>query len=72
MCLKVFMPEGNASNGNCTYNDTPKIADCPGNGSRPYVSSVSQPWAWGAQVYPAEGPGKLSYFIGVVIEWFDR
>lgn len=71
MCLKVYMSEGMPSAA-CTSETTPTIATCPGSGTHPYQTTVNASWAWGAKVYPAQEPVNLPYFIGVVIEWFDR
>ena len=69
MCLKVSLPPGTASS-DCAANSQ-KIASCPGAGTHPYTS-VDQPWAWNATVYPADSKNPYPYFIAVIIEWFDR
>ena len=69
MCLKISLPAGTASPA-CTAN-TSETATCPGLGTHSY-SSVSQPWAWNAKIYPADVNNTLPYFIAVIIEWFDR
>lgn len=69
MCLKVSLPPGTASS-DCQAN-SPKIPSCPGAGTHPYTS-VDQPWAWNATVYPADSKNPYPYFIAVIIEWFDR
>lgn len=69
MCLKISLPPGTA-NPDC-QTDAQKIASCPGAGTQPYTS-VDQPWAWNAKVYPADTNNPNPYFIAVIIEWFDR
>lgn len=71
MCLKVYMSEGMPSAA-CTLTATPSVASCPGAGTHPYAQYVNESWAWDAKIYPARAPINLPYFIGVIIEWFDR
>ena len=66
MCVKVFMPEGMPSTA-CNSNTTATIASCPGMGTHSYSSSIDESWAWGAKIYPAEGPSNLPYFVGVIM-----
>jgi hypothetical protein len=69
MCLKISISPGMPS-PTCT-DSTAQTATCPGSGTTPYTS-VNQPWAWNATVYPADANNPLPYFIAVIIEWFDR
>ncbi|DBB16324.1 TPA: hypothetical protein ACH3X3_014630 [Trebouxia sp. C0006] len=69
MCLKISISPGTPS-PTCT-DSTAQTATCPGSGTTPYTS-VNQPWAWNATVYPADANNPLPYFIAVIIEWFDR
>ena len=42
-----------------------------GQGTQPYVTSVSNPLNYGAKVMYDSAMG-LNYFIGMAIEWLDR
>lgn len=66
MCLQVFMPKGLSD---CSNPDT--NPECAGTGTMPYDNNVAQPWAYGAKIHYDQDL-KMNYFIGMVIEWFDR
>ena len=67
--VQVYMPNGSASAADCTDPNSSPL--CPGVGSEPYVSSVSEPLNYGAKVqYDAEK--QMPYFTAMVIEWLDR
>lgn len=68
MCLKVYIAKGDESKCSGSHAFNP---DCPGEGSQPYQSGVTQDWAYSAKLSHDENKG-LDYFIGVIIEWFDR
>ena len=63
------MPNGSYSGGSC--NDANASPTCPGIGTQPYVTSVSEPLNYGAKVQ-YDSVKQLPYFIAMVIEWLDR
>ena len=69
MCLKVYITEGDRKK--CPKGDWQSNAACPGVGTQSYAKGVTQPWAYSAKLQRDQAKG-MDYFIGVVIEWFDR
>lgn len=52
-------------------NDPKAFPQCPGVGSQPYISSVSDPLNYGARVQ-FDPVKQLPYFVAMVVEWLDR
>ena len=69
MCLKVYISQGKYPE--CPNKDIETSPDCPGSGTQPYQTSVTQSWAYSAKLTYDSDMG-MHYFIAVIIEWFDR
>ena len=66
------MPNGTDSPPGCPdLQNAEQYPDCLGGGTAPYLTSVSDPLNYGAEVHfdPAK---QLPYFYAIVVEWFDR
>ena len=66
------MPNGTTSPPGCPNPEDPNSGpSCPGAGTEPYVTSVSNPLNYGAKV-EYDSVKNMYYFTAIVIEWFDR
>lgn len=66
------MPNGTLSGPDCPDPSHPDhFPGCSGFGSQPYITSVSDPFNYGATV-AYDDDLQQYYFKAIVIEWFDR
>ena len=69
---QVYMPNGTTGGSSCPDPSQPGLyPGCPGQGTEPYLTSVSQPANYAAKVL-YDSQKQMSYFIAIIIEWFDR
>ena len=67
--VQVYMPNETSPSKPCS--DPNASPGCPGIGSQPYITSVSEALNYGAKVQ-YDPQRQMPYFVAMVIEWLDR
>ena len=69
---QVYMPNGTDSPPGCPdLQNAGQYPGCLGQGTAPYLTSVSDPLNYGAEVH-FDHAKQLHYFYAIIVEWFDR